>query len=53
MANPYIRPISNNYHDFTEKKVVEPDDEVPLKFRGLQQGSYVKKPPKKQPPQAP
>lgn len=29
----FIRGILTNYHDFTEKKVEESDEDVPLKFK--------------------
>ena len=45
ITSKFIRPLSTDYHDFTEKKIIEPDHEVPLKFRQAQPpDNYVKKP---------
>lgn len=43
--NRFIRPLSTEYHDFTEKQVNETEEEVPLKFRAKPiEERYVKKP---------
>lgn len=42
--NNYIRPLSRNYRDFTEKKFEETIDETPYKFKQNYVDDYIKKP---------
>lgn len=40
-----IRPLSNQYHDFTEKILNETPEDTPFKFKNkMDSDNYIKKP---------